>query len=207
MLSALAQAGQATPVPFLFFTVKAMVQWTFDGVLVGPSLLDQVITQLRLLTMMRSSDVANLMSGILTFQDIFLVRTTDKGGLERYFNVGGLCLHSLCKYMVQHVQSPAPHLLRYLDRPNRCLGSERVAKRFLGVLNQHGVDTTIFKAHSLRGGRGYFSVTVWGTQGLGAMPWGLARCVDHERVLQPLSFDAELGELFTREQGLHGGIC
>ena len=53
--------------------------------------------------------------------------------------------------MVQHVQSPGPHLLRYLDRPTQCLGSERVAKRFLGVLNQHGVDTTIFKAHSLRG--------------------------------------------------------
>ena len=101
--------------------------------------------------MMRSSDVANLMSFILTFQDIFLVRTTDKGGLERYFNVGGICLHSLCKYMVQHVQSPAPRLLRYLDQPNQCLGSERVAKRFLGVMNQHGVDTTIFKAHSLRG--------------------------------------------------------
>ena len=135
----------------LFFTIKTMVHWAVDGVLVGPSLLDQVITQLRLLTMMRSSDVANLMSGIRSFQDIFLVRTTDKGGLERYFNVGGICLHSLCKYMVQHVQSPAPHLLRYLDRPNQCLGSERVAKRFLGVLNQHGVDTTIFKAHSLRG--------------------------------------------------------
>ena len=44
----------------LFFTVKTMVQWAFAGVLVGPSLLDQVITQLRLLTMMRSSDVANI---------------------------------------------------------------------------------------------------------------------------------------------------
>ena len=107
--------------------------------------------QLRLLTMMRSSDVANIMSGILTFQDIFLIRTTDKGGLERYFNVGGIGLHSLCKYMVQHVQSPTPHLLRYLDRPNQCLGSERIAKRFLGILTQHGVDTTVFKAYSLRG--------------------------------------------------------
>ena len=125
-----------------------MVQWAFDGVLVGPTLLDQVITHFRLLTMMRSSDVANLMSGILTFQDIFLVCTTDKGGLERYFNVGGICLHFLCKYMAQHVQSPAPHLLWYLDRPNQCLGSERIAN---GVLTQHGVETTIFKAHSLRG--------------------------------------------------------
>ena len=44
-----------------------------------------------------------------------------------------------------------PHLLRYLDRPNQCLGSERIAKRFLGVLTQHGVGATIFKAHSLRG--------------------------------------------------------
>jgi hypothetical protein len=51
----------------LFFTIQTMVQWAFDGVLKGPSLLDQVITQLRLLTMMWSSDAANIMLGILTF--------------------------------------------------------------------------------------------------------------------------------------------
>ena len=53
--------------------------------------------------------------------------------------------------MVQHVKTLAPHLLWHVDRPNQCLGFETIAKPVLRVPNPHGVVTTIYKAHSLRG--------------------------------------------------------
>ena len=52
-----------------------------------------------------------------------------------------------------HVSShPAPFLIRYQKDFRRCLGSEAVAKAALKVMEScGGIDTTVFKAHSVRG--------------------------------------------------------
>jgi hypothetical protein len=135
----------------LFFSVRSIMHWAFGPLLCGADLLDQLITQLRLVTLMRSGDVANVMWGILQFQDTYLIRTMDKSGKERIFNIGGVCLYTLCHYMVRHISWPAPYLCRYIDQPGVCLGAERIAKRFLHVMKVQNVDTTLFKAHALRG--------------------------------------------------------
>ena len=51
-----------------------------------------------------------------------------------------------------HVSShPAPFLIRYSKDFRQCLGSEAVAKAALKVMESCRIDTTIFKAHSVRG--------------------------------------------------------
>jgi hypothetical protein len=71
------------------------MHWAFGPLLSGAGLLDQLITQLRLVTLMRSGDVASIMWGLLRFQDTYFIRTTDKSGRQRVFNSGGACLLSV----------------------------------------------------------------------------------------------------------------
>ena len=44
-----------------------------------------------------------------------------------------------------------PLVIRHTGEPALCLGSERIAKRLMHIMEEVGIDTSIFKAHSLRG--------------------------------------------------------
>ena len=46
---------------------------------------------------------------------------------------------------------PAPFLLHYHNDLHRCLGAEAVAKVVLTLMTDCGIDTRLFKAHSVRG--------------------------------------------------------
>ena len=60
-------------------------------------------------------------------------------------------MKNLLCYMHAHLSHPAPFLLRHLGEPALCLGSERIAKRLMFLMKEVGIDTSIFKPHSLRG--------------------------------------------------------
>jgi integrase len=114
-------------------------------------LLDRCLVALRLCTLMRSVDLQNVVSCVFTFQGEFFVRTVDKNGAPRPFSVTGVTLQLLLEYLARVAEFPATSFFRHIKDPPCTLSAERIAKRQLEVLASLGVDTTIFKAHSLRG--------------------------------------------------------
>ena len=114
-------------------------------------LCDTLILQLRLTTLMRSVDVANIVWGLFVQEETHFIRTRDKNGAALTFNVQGQTLKNLLCSMHAHLSHPAPFLLRHLGEPALCLGSERIAKRLMFLMKEVGIDTSIFKPHSLRG--------------------------------------------------------
>ena len=96
--------------------------------------LDILLLQLRLTTMMRSADMANIAWAVFTQDDLHFVKTTDKTGAALTFSVSGDKLDTLLFYICRHRHCPAPHMFRYLKDPPCCLGSERIAKRVLACM-------------------------------------------------------------------------
>ena len=124
--------------------------------------------------MMRSADVANVTWAIFHLdphekwqpdQKPFIC-TRAKGGTRRQFSVAEDTARTLVRYVWEHRAHPAPFLTRYVREPAQCLGSERIAKRCLGVLKAIGVDVAVFKSHSLRGA----TATHLATRGV-PLPW------------------------------------
>ena len=101
--------------------------------------------------MMRSADLANVVWGLFTQDHRYFIKTTDKNGRALTFSVSGSTLDMTARYILQHKNYPALYLLRYTKEPHRCLGADRLAKRVLDVMQQCGLNTEAFKAHSMRG--------------------------------------------------------
>ena len=137
----------------IFFDVKPLVQWAFGPL--GPAdrgvRLDRLLLQLRLTTLMRSVDVANITWGIFCQGSDFFIQTTTKTGALATFSVAGMTLQTLLEYVWLHLDFPAPYLIRYVHEPHKCMGSERIAKRVKERMQELGIPTEAFKAHSLRG--------------------------------------------------------
>ena len=114
-------------------------------------LTDRCLVALRLSTLMRSVDVQNVVSGLFFFESEFFIRTVDKNGAPRTFSVGGVTAHLVAEYLYRVANFPATTMFRHTKALDHTLSSERIAKRQLAVLESLGVDTNIFKSHSLRG--------------------------------------------------------
>ena len=134
----------------IFFDIQPLINFAFSSVS-KIMLVDRVILQLRLTTLMRSSDIANVTWGLYTFDKAMYIKTVNKMGHTTTFNVTGKTLKSIMQYMCQHINYPAPYLIRDSKEPHRCLTAERIAKRTLNIMEAQGIDTEIFKAHSMRG--------------------------------------------------------
>ena len=101
--------------------------------------------------MMRSTDVAHIVWGIFHQDKKCFVCCTTKVGKIAVFSVDGLARTILLAYVHAHRHAPALFLGCNTKQPWTCLGSERIAKRLFHIMAQEGVDTKVFKAHSLRG--------------------------------------------------------
>jgi hypothetical protein len=99
---------------------------------------------------MRSVDVSNIVWGLFEHRNRFYIHTTKNGTLAT-FSVEGQTLQSLLVYLEKHLDYPNTTLIRYLNSPAKCMGSERIAKRVKETMTQLGIPTEAFKAHSLRG--------------------------------------------------------
>ena len=115
------------------------------------SLLDSLLLQLRLSTLMRSVDMSQVMWGLLRHDNSFYIKTTDKNAKVQLFNVTDPTLHLLLKYLVNHVQHPGLFLFRHLKQPHLYLSAERLAKRVQKFMQAAGINVQVFKSHSLRG--------------------------------------------------------
>ena len=135
----------------IYFDVTPVITWAFQPPsVVRAVMLDCLLLHLRLLTMMRSVDCANLVWGLYAADGTFYVRTVSKSGEHRLYNVDGHCLATLASYLRDHAQHPGLYLFRHLLQPAWCLSSERLAKRVLCRLQELHVDVCAYKSHSLR---------------------------------------------------------
>ena len=92
-----------------------------------------------------------LISGVLTHDGTTFVKTTDKNAKPRIYNIEEPTLTLLITYLHNYKDTPALHLFRIASRPHCALGSERFEKLAKQFMQESGIDTNIFKAHSLRG--------------------------------------------------------
>lgn len=137
----------------VFFSIQPLIKMAFETreLTSTEELLDTLILQLRLTTMMRSADLANIVWGLFHLDGKHYLKTTDKNGQQQTLSVQGHVLQCLALYIHRHLDIPAQHLFRYVKDPHCTLGSERLAKRLLVTMEKAGINTEHFKAHSLRG--------------------------------------------------------
>jgi hypothetical protein len=114
-------------------------------------LLDRLILQLRLTTLMRSVDLANVVWGVFAHEGRLYLRTTAKPGSPQSFSITNQTKSTVIEYLFEHRNFPGPFLLRHTTEKHQCLSAERIAKRLLLVMQRLGYDTDVWKAHSVRG--------------------------------------------------------
>ena len=138
----------------LFFSVAPLATFVKEGAagdLTLPELRSKLIIALRLFTLARSGDLANIPAAIFCQQDMYFIRLLDKTGKERLLSISGRSLTLAALYLAQVSSTPCLFLLRHLGDPSQGLSAERIAKETLSCMRRCGVDTELFKAHALRG--------------------------------------------------------
>jgi len=148
--------NQSKPKYPVFYNLKPLLEATFKtdrdlAKINMEELLDLALLQLRLTTLMRSVDAANMTWAIYTQGTRSFLKTTGKTGTSQVYSVQGKTLETIRMYLYRHMEHPAQTMFRYTKEPQHCLGPERIAKRVLAKMEQLGININIFKAHSLRG--------------------------------------------------------
>ena len=134
----------------VIFPINTLLDLAFKPSQPPLPLSDTLILQIRLTTLIRSGDTASLVWALFQFQNQFFVRCTSKNGSVETFNVPDPVWKNLVCYLFAHRLHPNIFLFRHDKDPTLCLGAERIAKKVLHLMGKAGVDTNIFKAHSLR---------------------------------------------------------
>ncbi len=139
----------------VFYKVGPLVEKAFDDVelpnLGMGDLVDRLISQLRLTTLARSGDLARVVWGLFQQDGQFFLRFTDKNAALQTASAQPATVATIREYMSRHLYHPGEFLMRCVSDPSRPMGAQRIAKRTVEVMGGLGIDTRIFKAHSLRG--------------------------------------------------------
>ncbi len=160
------KSQQSQPKYDLFFDIKPIFM---EGVRLASGDSEEdlrlaALVLLRLTTFSRSADIETMLPGIIRAQDSFLIRLSSKGNKSRTLAVTGWTLFALLNYLSHVMLTPCEAFFRTLECHSRPLTSERLAKLVLLLMNRLGLDTDLFKAHSLRGAAASFAL------GMGASP-------------------------------------
>eukprot|EP01012_Entosiphon_sulcatum_P041474 TRINITY_DN55326_c0_g1_i1.p1 TRINITY_DN55326_c0_g1~~TRINITY_DN55326_c0_g1_i1.p1 ORF type:complete len:268 (-),score=32.90 TRINITY_DN55326_c0_g1_i1:18-821(-) len=109
------------------------------------------VVLVRLTTLAQGHDITSLNARIFTSGGMYFIRYTTKSKQLRTMCIGENTLNALQRYAGRAKVPPDGPMFCYLDGSGRPLGSERLAKLALQVLCATGVDTDVFKSHSMRG--------------------------------------------------------
>ncbi len=136
-----------------FFDVRPLF---LEGVRLATSDVEEdvrlaALVLLRLTTFCRSADLESMIPGFILSQNLVMVRFSAKGNMSRTLAVSGWTLYALLAYLNAVKDCPCEAFFRCLDNHHKPLTVERIAKLVLLLMNRLGVDTNVFKAHSLRG--------------------------------------------------------
>ena len=144
------QRGSKRPKYPILYDVQPILRLAFaEAHMLCP--LDRTLLQVRLTTLMRSVDAANIVWALFFQDSETYIKCTTKTGELTTFNLRGQTLDTVLEYIFDHRSQPAQFLFWSTVNPHQCLGSERLAKRLLLVMQAVGIDTEVFKSHSLRG--------------------------------------------------------
>ena len=144
-ISKIKKQAKAAKYP-IFFDLHPIVEYAFASPEIhdpGP-LLDRLLLQLRLTTLMRSVDVSNIVWGLFEHRNRFYIHTTNKNGTLATFSVERQTLQSLLVYLEKHLDYPNTTLIWYLNSPAKCMGSERITKRVEETMTNSGSPTEAF---------------------------------------------------------------
>ena len=114
-------------------------------------LLDAVVICLRICCLMRSVHIARMVFGLWTDGERYFIKYIPKGGGIRTLQVSGSTLGVLLQYMHRIRRFPQQWMMRYTRQPRLCLSAERLASRTKEKLAALGLDTRIYRSHSIRG--------------------------------------------------------
>jgi hypothetical protein len=94
----------------LFYSIHPLVEWAFQPG--EPFDMSRFIVQLRLTTLMRSCDVANITWALFVSDGKYFIRTVDKKGAPLLFSVAGSVLRHVIQHLHAHLLFPNPRLIR-----------------------------------------------------------------------------------------------
>ena len=114
----------------IFFDLHPIVDYAFavPEVQDPGTLLDRLLLQLRLTTLMRSVEVSNIVWGLFEHRNWFYIHTTNKNGTLATFSVKEQTLQSLLVYLEKHLDYPNTTLIGYLISPAKCMGQNALQK-------------------------------------------------------------------------------
>ena len=138
----------------LFYSVEPLLQWVDSGAAAGMALhalRDKLILGVRLCTLARSCDLANMLCTLYVQDDLFFVGWIDKMGKQRVASLMGRTLDLLIAYLSVVCTAPCFFMLRHLQNPLMGLSADRIANVCLSRMGECGVNISFFKSHSLRG--------------------------------------------------------
>ena len=139
----------------IFYKVGPLVEKAFEDVdlqsLPIGRLVDRLILQLRLTTLARSGDLAATVWGLFTQGGRFFVHFIDKNAALQVHSLQQNTVATVREYLARHLYMPGELLVGCVSDPFSPMSAQRIAKRTLLGMKQVGIDTSVFKAHSLRG--------------------------------------------------------
>ena len=151
---ALTRVRSAAAAYDLFYDVSPLVEFYTQGHvrdLTHSDLRSKCLVALRIVTLARSADLAHCLPNIWRHQGDHYIRFLDKNCKNRLIRLTGRALDLTAHYLLSVYSSPCPFLFRYISNHFKALTSETLAKLMLDVMHLVGIDTSLFKAHSVRG--------------------------------------------------------
>ena len=106
---------------------------------------------LRLNTLARSGDIAQLLPQVFSHENDILIALTTKTGKFSYFVVKGEARTAALRYAGTRAGVPGDTFFRQLTHEQRPLGADACANVVKKVMLNAGIDTKTFQAHSVRG--------------------------------------------------------
>ena len=79
------------------------------------------------------------------------LHTNLKSGTRKTYIIMGQTAITVIHYTWLHINVPGTFLIINTVHPEKNMGSERIAKRCLNIMKKLGIDTEVYKSHSLRG--------------------------------------------------------
>ena len=139
----------------VFYEVQPLLDWLkgldYPATLTLEVLTRATIVALRITTLMRSGDLHNMVSHVYIHSDQYFVCAKNKKGTLVTARVDGITKDLVLEYLFCHRNHPAALFFRNQNNPALCISSERIAKHRLIVMEAVGVNTHVFKSHSIRG--------------------------------------------------------
>ena len=168
----------------VFYEIRPLLDWLKSlgkpDTLSIDVLTRATVVALRVTTLLRSGDLQNLVNHVYCHSGGHYVVARDKNNRTVWARVDGLTRDLVLEYIYRHRDTPAPYMFRNRNNPSLCIGVQRIAKYCLIAMEGVGINTRIFKAHSIRGATATFLLSLGVEKSLvkSRGNWSSEKCMD-----------------------------